>query len=104
LDILRTRIKDVFTIEVDFIASLSKNPFAAPKILLWNLYLYSTKLVTPLIGSRSIELKEKYEDKLASLKAEAYNENIYRIPIGWGVILVLIFFLLWIILNLHKIT
>lgn len=103
LDNLRTRIKDVFTIEVDFIASLSKNPFTAPKVLLWNLHLYLTKLVTPLIGNRAIELKKKYEDRLTSLKAKAYNENIYRIPIGWGVILVLISFLLWIILNLHKI-
>ena len=99
LNELRFGIKSIFTSRVDSIARLSKNPFTAPMVLLWNLYLYSTKLVTPLIGSRSAELKrKKYEERLTSLKAKTYNEDIYRTPIGWGAILVLIFFLFLLVL------
>jgi multicomponent Na+:H+ antiporter subunit D len=103
LDKLRTRIQNVFTVEVNFMVGLSKNPFTVPKILFWSFCLYSIKMLSSSIGSRSIGL-EKYEHKLKSLQAKAYNEDIYRIPIGWGGILALLFFLLWTIMNLHKIS
>jgi len=104
LEQLRTRIKDAFTIEVDLIIGLARNPFTVPKALFWNFCLYSTKILMPLFGSRLVELKKEYEDRLTSLKAEGYDENIYRTPIGWGIILVLISFLLWIIMNLHTVS
>ena len=89
---LRLRLQSFFTRMVAGIASLSKNPILIPEIAVRYFHL---KIINRLYQASDIykdkadELKE-LESKLAAAKEMRYDENVYRRPIGLGVLIAII--------------
>jgi len=78
LNKFRSDVQGLFSKERAFVASLSKNPFTIPAVL-----AESMKLKMTSAGNH--ERKEEISGRLNKLKSIAYNENRYRISIGWSV-------------------
>ena len=94
---LRLRLQSFFTRMVAGIASLSKNPILIPEIAVRYFHL---KIINRLYQASDIykdkadELKE-LESKLAAAKEMRYDENVYRRPIGLGVLIAIILLFLY---------
>jgi len=94
---LRLRLQRFFTKMVAGIASLSKNPILLPEITVRYFHL---KIINRLYQASDIyndkldELKE-LESRLAAVKEMRYDENVYRRPIGLGVLIAIILLFLY---------
>jgi len=99
LSSFRLKVQNIFSAELDSIIRLSKNPYTAPKVLLWTACLYANRALKSLVGQKSIEEEEKFAERLKTIKSIHYNENIYRTLIGFGVSIVLILLFLSVIIN-----
>ena len=94
---LRLRLQSFFTKTVASITSLSKNPILLPEITIRYIHL---KIINRLYKASDIyndkidELKE-LESKLAAVKEMRYDENVYRRPIGLGVLIAIILLFLY---------
>ena len=99
LSSFRLKVQNIFSAELDSIISLSKNPYTAPKVLLWTACLYANRVLKSLVGQKSIEEEERFVERLKTIKSIHYNENIYRTLIGFGVSIVLILLFLSVIIN-----
>jgi len=78
LNTFRSNVQDLLSKNRAFVASLSKNPFTIPSVL-----AESMRLKTTSVTDR--ERKEEISVRLNKLKSITYNENRYRISIGWSV-------------------
>jgi len=94
---LRLRLQSFFTKMVANVASLSKNPILLPEITVRYFYL---KIISRLYQAsdtykdKADELKE-LESRLDAVKEMRYDENIYRRPIGLGVLIAIILLFLY---------
>jgi len=94
---IRLRLQRFFTKMVAGIASLSKNPILLPEITIRYIHL---KIINRLYQASDIyndklgELKE-LESRLAAVKEMRYDENVYRRPIGLGVLIAIILLFLY---------
>ncbi|MBW2630959.1 MAG: Na(+)/H(+) antiporter subunit D [Deltaproteobacteria bacterium] len=78
LNKFRSDVQDLFSKDRAFVVSLSKNPFTIPSVLAESMKLKMT-------SAGNLERKEEISVRLNKLKSVAYNENRYRISIGWSV-------------------
>jgi multicomponent Na+:H+ antiporter subunit D len=94
---LRLRLQRFFTKMVANITSLSKNPILLPEITARYFHL---KIINRLYQASDMykdkigELKE-LESRLAAVKEMRYDENVYRRPIGLGVLIAIILLFLY---------
>jgi multicomponent Na+:H+ antiporter subunit D len=94
---LRVRLQSFFTKMVENIANLSKNPILLPEITVRYFHL---KIINRLYQA-SDTYREKQdeiralESKLAAAKEMRYDENVYRRPIGLGVLIAIILLFLY---------
>ncbi|MEA3358757.1 MAG: Na(+)/H(+) antiporter subunit D [Thermodesulfobacteriota bacterium] len=94
---IRLGLQRAFTGMVINVAGLSKNPVLIPEIIVRNIQL---KIYTMLYHNSELpedKLKKinEVKYKINALKEISYNENIYRRPIGAGVLLAIIFLFLY---------
>jgi multicomponent Na+:H+ antiporter subunit D len=94
---IRLRLQRGFTVMVANIASLSKNPVLIPEILVRNIQLKIYSMLYNNSEPPEDKLKKinELKYKIHVLKEISYNENIYRRPIGAGVLLGIVFLFLY---------
>jgi len=94
---LRLRLQSFFTRMVTNIASLSKNPILLPEITVRYFHLKIMNRLYQASGTykdKADELKG-LESRIAAAKEMRYDENVYRRPIGLGVLIAIIFLLVY---------
>jgi hypothetical protein len=77
-------VQDLFSRNRAFLASLSRNPFVIPSLLVG-----STK--TKMASAGDCERKEEMLRRSKILKDIAYDENRYRVSIGWSIMACAVF-------------
>ncbi|MCD6486750.1 MAG: Na(+)/H(+) antiporter subunit D [Syntrophobacterales bacterium] len=78
LNKFRSDVQGLFSKDRAFVVSLSKNPFTIPSVLAESMKLKMT-------SAGNLERREEISVRLNKLKSVAYNEDRYRISIGWSV-------------------
>ena len=89
---LRLALQKSVTGMVAGVASLSRNPILLPEIALRYLHLKAVKGLYHISGpseERAEQLRD-LETRIGELRDLAYDENVYRRPIGLGVLLAII--------------
>jgi len=94
---IRLRLQQAFTAGVTKIAALSKNPVLLPEIIVRNIQLKVYTILYHNSEPPEDKLKKinELKYKLNVLKEISYKENIYRRPIGAGVLLAIVFLFLY---------
>jgi hypothetical protein len=70
-------VKNLFSETTAFVSSLTKNPFTAIEVI------SLTGRVNAMPEGKGRKLAEK---RLQDLRSKYYNEDLYRTPIGWSVL------------------
>lgn len=101
---LRFGLQGFITKIVDNVSSLSKNPILLPEIAIRYIHLRIINRLYHAFGlyeDKLDELKE-LESRLAATRAMRYDENVYRRPIGFGVLIAIILLFLYGLIYLIK--
>lgn len=97
---LRLKVQSLFSDGLDSLIRLSRNPYTAPKILLWSAFLSTMGVSEKLFGHKFLREKEGLSARLAVLRSESYDEDVHRLFIGWGVSIALILLFLSALINI----
>jgi multicomponent Na+:H+ antiporter subunit D len=94
---MRFGLQSLFTRMVGNVASLSKNPMLFPEIVVRYIHLGIINRLYHASGISEDKLDElkELESRLAAVKEMRYDENVYRRPIGLGVLIAIILLFLY---------
>jgi multicomponent Na+:H+ antiporter subunit D len=94
---LRLRVQGFFSREVSTVARASRNPISVPERALTYLHLRILQVLRPSPGGGEEMAREleKMRSKLIDIRNIAYDEDVYRGPMGLGILLAVIFLFIY---------